>query len=66
MQMTKVGGTVDSFKSREALWRDGDKSEGWTIATYMEFNKSSTESRAWRAKCIRSIWGPLVGAEQRS
>lgn len=31
--MTKVGGTVDPFKSREALWGDGNKSEGWTIAT---------------------------------
>lgn len=52
--MTKVGGTVDPFKSIEALWGDGNKSEGWTIATYVEFNKSSTESRVWRARRMRS------------
>lgn len=36
---TKLGGAVDSFKSRKALQKDLDKSESWEI-NCMKFNKS--------------------------
>ncbi|KAJ7422533.1 rna-directed dna polymerase from mobile element jockey-like [Pitangus sulphuratus] len=36
---TELGGTVDSFKGREALERDLEKSEDWAITNHRKFNK---------------------------
>lgn len=35
----KLGGAVDSLQGREALQRDVDKLEVWTITSHMKYNK---------------------------
>lgn len=42
---TKLGGTVDSLVEGEALQRDLDKIEVWTVTNHIKFIKS--KSRFW-------------------
>ncbi|RMC20217.1 hypothetical protein DUI87_01063 [Hirundo rustica rustica] len=41
----KLGGAVDSLEDREALQRDPDKSEGWTITNHMKLNKDGVREQ---------------------
>ena len=55
----KLEVAVDSLKVREALQRDLDKLEGWTITNHMKFNKTNARS------CCRGVASLDIGIEQR-
>ncbi|KAJ7409194.1 rna-directed dna polymerase from mobile element jockey-like [Willisornis vidua] len=56
---TKLGGAVDLLEGRDALQRDLDKLQDWTITNHMKLNKGKYQivHLGWATLVVHTDWG---------